>query len=105
MGDSFSSGEGAGDYDEPTDRDDRDFADWMDSHLWWPGDREPQYHNGCHRSANAYGSIVAAENDFAGGVQLRRLLGGRDPRVHRPERRARAASRPRRTAWTTTPAW
>jgi lysophospholipase L1-like esterase len=70
MGDSFSSGEGAGDYDEPTDRDDRDFADWMDSHLWWPGDREPQYHNGCHRSANAYGSIVAAENDFAGGASF-----------------------------------
>jgi lysophospholipase L1-like esterase len=67
MGDSFSSGEGAGDYDEPTDRDDRGFADWMDSYLWWPGDREPEYHNGCHRSGNAYGSIVAGANDFAGG--------------------------------------
>ena len=67
MGDSFSSGEGAGDYDPPTDRDDRGFADWMDSHLWWPGDREPKYHNGCHRSGNAYGQIVAGSNDFAGG--------------------------------------
>ncbi|KQX66009.1 SGNH/GDSL hydrolase family protein [Angustibacter sp. Root456] len=67
MGDSFSSGEGAGAYDPPTDRDDRGFADWMDSHLWWPGDREPKYHNGCHRSGNAYGEIVAGSNDFAGG--------------------------------------
>ncbi len=67
MGDSFSSGEGAGDYEPASDLDDRGFADWMDSHLWWPGDRDPKYHNGCHRSGNAYGSIVAAENDFAGG--------------------------------------
>jgi lysophospholipase L1-like esterase/Flp pilus assembly pilin Flp len=67
MGDSFSSGEGAGDYEPASDRDDRGFADWMDSHVWWPGDREPKYHNGCHRSANAYGSIIAAAEHFAGG--------------------------------------
>lgn len=70
MGDSFSSGEGAGDYAPQTNRDDRGFADWMDENLWWPGDRKPQYVNTCHRSANAYGSIVAAENDFKGGSQF-----------------------------------
>ncbi len=67
MGDSFSSGEGAGDYDPQTDRDDRGFTDWMDENLWWPGDQKPKYTNRCHRSNNAYGSIVAAENDFKGG--------------------------------------
>jgi lysophospholipase L1-like esterase len=70
MGDSFSSGEGAGDYEPQSDRDDRGFADWMDSHLWWPGDRDPVYHNGCHRSGHAYGSIVAAENSFAQGASF-----------------------------------
>lgn len=70
MGDSFSSGEGAGDYDPQTDRDDRGFADWMDQNLWWPGDRAPKTVNKCHRSGNAFASVIAGANPFARGTSF-----------------------------------
>ncbi|GAB3680318.1 SGNH/GDSL hydrolase family protein [Angustibacter aerolatus] len=71
LGDSFSSGEGAGDYAPDSDRDENSTWDhvgqFLDDHLI-PGDhttKKPE--NYCHRSGNAYGQIVAGSNDFAGG--------------------------------------
>lgn len=62
MGDSFASGEGAWDYEEGTDFDDRDDL--------WPFNDDEEDHNRCHRSANAYSQIIAADNDFADGDQF-----------------------------------
>lgn len=59
MGDSYSSGEGAWDYEEGTDFDDRDDL--------WPFNDDEEDHNRCHRSANAYSQILGGDNDFAGG--------------------------------------
>ncbi len=59
MGDSFASGEGAWDYEEGTDFDDRDDL--------WPFNDDEEDHNRCHRSENAYSQILAADNDFADG--------------------------------------
>lgn len=71
LGDSFSSGEGAGDYTVDSDHDPNSGWDrigtWFDDHLI-PGDHtslEPT--NFCHRSAGAYGPVVAGQNPFAGG--------------------------------------
>jgi lysophospholipase L1-like esterase len=54
LGDSYSSGEGAGDYQEGTD----------DNWSWgfWASD----YENMCHRSDNAYSGVLNHNNDFAG---------------------------------------
>ncbi|WP_151526218.1 SGNH/GDSL hydrolase family protein [Serinicoccus kebangsaanensis] len=52
IGDSYGSGEGAGDYDEDTDQD----PSWWDE-LW--GDPE---HNMCHRSDNAWGVGIGDEH-------------------------------------------
>lgn len=62
MGDSFASGEGAWDYEEGTDFDDRDDL--------WPFNDDEEDHNRCHRSENAYAQILAADNDFADGNQF-----------------------------------
>ena len=59
MGDSYSSGEGAWDYEPGTDFDDRDDL--------WPFDDDEEAHNRCHRSADAYARILGSSNDFAGG--------------------------------------
>lgn len=59
MGDSFASGEGAWDYEEGTDFDDRNDL--------WPFNDGEEDHNRCHRSNNAYSQILSADNDFAGG--------------------------------------
>jgi lysophospholipase L1-like esterase len=59
MGDSYSSGEGASDYEPGTDFDDRDDA--------WPFNNDQEAHNRCHRSADAYARILGGNNAFAGG--------------------------------------
>lgn len=59
MGDSYSSGEGAWDYEEGTDYDDRDDL--------WPFNDDEEGHNRCHRSTNAYSQVLVADNDFEGG--------------------------------------
>jgi lysophospholipase L1-like esterase len=60
LGDSYSSGEGAYDYEEDTDFDDRDDL--------WPFNDDEEDHNRCHRSENAYSQVIADSNDFAGGT-------------------------------------
>jgi lysophospholipase L1-like esterase len=59
MGDSYSSGEGASDYERGTDFDDRD--------DFWPFDDDEEAHNRCHRSGDAYARILGDSNPFAGG--------------------------------------
>ncbi|CAI9415443.1 SGNH/GDSL hydrolase family protein [Nocardioides sp. T2.26MG-1] len=60
LGDSYSSGEGAWDYEEGTDFDDRDDL--------WPFNDDEEDHNRCHRSHNAYSQVLADHNDFEGGL-------------------------------------
>ncbi|WP_110240371.1 SGNH/GDSL hydrolase family protein [Nocardioides gilvus] len=62
LGDSYSSGEGAWDYDEGTDFDDRD--------DFWPFNDHEEAHNRCHRSGNAYARILERDNDFAKGTSF-----------------------------------
>lgn len=62
MGDSFASGEGAWDYDEGTDFDDRDDP--------WPFNNGEEDHNRCRRSKHAYARLLADGNDFAGGSRF-----------------------------------
>lgn len=62
MGDSFASGEGAWDYEEGTDFDDRDDP--------WPFNNDDEDHNRCRRSKHAYAQLLAAGNDFAGGSRF-----------------------------------
>lgn len=59
LGDSYSSGEGAWDYEEGTDYDDR-----VDL---WPYNDHEEDRNRCHRSAHAYSQVVTGNNEFAGG--------------------------------------
>lgn len=59
MGDSYSSGEGAWNYEPGTDFDDRNDA--------WPFNDDEEAHNRCHRSADAYANIIGGNNPFAGG--------------------------------------
>lgn len=58
LGDSFASGEGAGDYREGTDYDHRDDWDWDN---WGDDD-----HNRCHRSQNSYAENVYRQMATAG---------------------------------------
>lgn len=60
MGDSYSSGEGASDYEPGTDFDDRDDL--------WPFNDDKEKHNRCHRSADAYARDLSSSNAFAGGT-------------------------------------
>ncbi|WP_435743828.1 SGNH/GDSL hydrolase family protein [Nocardioides sp. SYSU DS0663] len=62
LGDSYSSGEGAWDYEDGTDFDDRDDL--------WPFNDHEEDHNRCHRSESAYSQVVAGDNDFAGGFSF-----------------------------------
>lgn len=62
LGDSYSSGEGAWDYEEGTDYDDG--ADL------WPFNDDEEARNRCHRSANAYSQVLHESNDFAGGTSF-----------------------------------
>ncbi|MGV3758838.1 MAG: PaaX family transcriptional regulator C-terminal domain-containing protein [Actinomycetota bacterium] len=62
LGDSYSSGEGAWDYEEGTDFDDRDDL--------WPFNDDQEARNRCHRSENAYSQVIAGDNDFAGGFSF-----------------------------------
>ena len=62
MGDSYSSGEGAWDYEEGTDFDDRDDL--------WPFNDDEEDHNRCHRSSNAYSQVLGHDNDFEGGTSF-----------------------------------
>ncbi len=59
MGDSYSSGEGAGSYEPGTDFDDR--------RDLWPFDDDKEKHDLCHRSADAYARILGENNSFADG--------------------------------------
>lgn len=59
LGDSYSSGEGAWDYEEGTDYDDRDDL--------WPFNDHEEDRNRCHRSTNAYSQVIAGTNEFADG--------------------------------------
>lgn len=60
LGDSYSSGEGAWDYEEGTDFDDRNDL--------WPFNNHEEAHNRCHRSSNAYSQILDRDNDFSRGT-------------------------------------
>lgn len=71
LGDSFSSGEGAGSYRPDSDRDENSTADrvgqFLDDYLI-PGDHtDTKPVDFCHRSDNAYGPIIAGQNTFPGG--------------------------------------
>lgn len=59
MGDSYSSGEGAWEYEPGTDFDDRDDL--------WPFNNDEEAHNRCHRSGAAYARILGGSNPFSGG--------------------------------------
>jgi lysophospholipase L1-like esterase len=60
LGDSYSSGEGAWDYQEGTDYSDRDDL--------WPFNDDEEDENRCHRSDNAYSQVLSDNNEFAGGT-------------------------------------
>lgn len=62
MGDSFASGEGAGDYREGTDYDKRDDWNWDN----WGSDD----HNRCRRSTSSYADRIYSGNDFQGGLTM-----------------------------------
>lgn len=76
LGDSYSSGEGAWDYEEGTDFDDRDDA--------WPFNDDEEDHNRCHRSAHAYSQVLAESNDFAGGTTFVACSGAEIPELGNP---------------------
>lgn len=76
LGDSFSSGEGAGDYLPGTDFDDRDDL--------WPFDDDEEAHNRCHRSANAYSQVLSTTNTFAGGTTFVACSGAKMPQLTDP---------------------
>lgn len=64
LGDSYSSGEGAGDYVDNTNSDDATKQWFNDLPIdLWPGD---PHVNICRRSSHAYSSYVYASGDFAG---------------------------------------
>lgn len=76
LGDSYSSGEGAWDYEEGTDFDDRDDL--------WPFNDHEEDHNRCHRSGNAYSQILGEDNDFAGGTTFVACSGAEIPDLNNP---------------------
>ncbi len=76
LGDSFAAGEGAWDYEEGTDFDDRDDP--------WPFNDHEEEHNRCHRSANAYAQLLAAGNRFAGGAKFVACSGAESSDFNQP---------------------
>lgn len=71
LGDSYSSGEGAWDYEEGTDFDDRDDL--------WPFNDDDEAHNRCHRSAHAYSQVLSHDNRFEGGTTFVACSGAEVP--------------------------
>lgn len=76
LGDSYSSGEGAWDYEEGTDYSDRDDL--------WPFNDDEEDENRCHRSANAYSQILSEDNDFEGGSTFVACSGAEIPDLSSP---------------------
>ena len=76
MGDSYSSGECAWDYEPGTDFDDRDDL--------WPFNNGEEAHNRCHRSAAAYARILSGSNAFAGGSTFVACSGSEIPDLDNP---------------------
>lgn len=65
-GDSFSSGEGAGDYDPNTDK----------KNPWWkPWQNDPE--NKCHRSRNSYANKTNETIGFEGGITFNACSGAK----------------------------
>lgn len=73
LGDSYSSGEGGSKFAPGTNRDDP-IKNWLDEHLWWPGDVK---HNLCHRSKDAYAHRVYDEFNFQGELEFRACSGAK----------------------------
>ena len=69
MGDSYSSGEGAGDYQKGTDFDDRD--------DFWPFNDDEEAHNRCHRSLSTYSQLLNDRYHFKGGAIFTACSGAR----------------------------
>jgi lysophospholipase L1-like esterase len=76
MGDSYSSGEGTGDYEPGTDFDDRNDPS--------PFNDDKEAHNRCHRSAAAYARILSGSNAFAGGSTFVACSGSKIPDLNNP---------------------
>lgn len=78
MGDSFASGEGAGDYHDGTDYDNRD--------DYWPGNWGNDDHNRCHRSSSAYAEQTYnnPEFDFEGSFTGVYCSGATQGDLHNP---------------------
>lgn len=74
LGDSYSSGEGAGDYVDNTNSDDATKQMINDLPIdLWPGD---PHNNICRRSANAYSEVVYHNGDFKGDFIFGACSGG-----------------------------
>lgn len=73
LGDSYSSGEGAWDYEDGTDFDDRDDL--------WPFNDDEEEHNRCHRSAYAYSQVLVSQNTFEGGFTFAACSGAEMPEL------------------------
>lgn len=78
LGDSFASGEGAGDYDLPTDID--------RSKDWRWGVDTGGYRNMCHRSSNSYASRIYGKHDldFAGSFRAAYCSGAVSRHLYNP---------------------
>ncbi|AXH97763.1 SGNH/GDSL hydrolase family protein [Ornithinimicrobium avium] len=75
IGDSYGSGEGAGDYSPGTDND----PNWWD--RLWGDDSDP---NTCHRSANAWGVAVGEEHWGSGNYSFQACSGATTDEVTDP---------------------
>lgn len=75
IGDSYGSGEGAGDYAPETDND----PDWWD--RLWGDDSQP---NTCHRSANAWGVAVGEQHWGPGNYSFEACSGATTHEVTNP---------------------
>lgn len=74
LGDSYSSGEGAGDYVDNTNSDDATKQSINDLPIdLWPGD---PHNNICRRSANAYSEVVYNNGNFQGDFIFGACSGG-----------------------------
>lgn len=76
LGDSFASGEGAGDYHDGTNYDNRD--------DWDPGNWGDDSHNRCRRSASAYAEQTYAAFDFGGDLTTVYCSGATTEDLHNP---------------------
>ncbi|KGN35469.1 hypothetical protein N803_06255 [Knoellia subterranea KCTC 19937] len=76
LGDSFASGEGAGDYHDGTNYDNRD--------DWNPGNWGDDSHNRCRRSGSAYAEQTFSAFDFEGGFTAAYCSGATQGDLHNP---------------------